>query len=42
MVLLPTPEGPQMTRGRMGLAGAILDKPDVDVKNEAVTDVDRD
>ena len=42
MVLLPTPEGPQMTRGRMGLAGAILDKPDVDVKNEAVTDVYRD
>jgi hypothetical protein len=25
MVDLPTPDGPQMTRGRIGLAGAILD-----------------
>jgi hypothetical protein len=37
MVDLPTPEGPQMTRGRIGLAGAILD--DV-VKMPAEKDAD--
>ena len=37
MVDLPTPEGPQMTRGRMGLTGAMVDR---EAKIPAERDVD--